>query len=159
MIMLLCMGVAGCEKNNGDTSSENENTFDLLYCKESIAGKWQLEYSQDDTNYDSPEIIDYSKHNIVFNFSSNNKLTVSGYVDFLQEGEHTYYYYYGKPEINPLAIPSPNLRIDGYLEKEVWTESLSMWCTGNQQGDKISISPNAYEQWKKSYIFKFLSND
>ena len=58
----------------------------------SVIGKWKLMKGQT-SGYDSPsEEIDYSKHNIVYEFKSNGVLTVSesSIVGWLKNGNHSY---------------------------------------------------------------------
>jgi hypothetical protein len=103
-IMLLLAGVVSCEKENGQ-----ENLY-----RENIIGKWKLMYflSRNSDDFLQFDTINYSHENIIYDFRSNNKLIITGYVeDDFAEGEHTYnYVQMMKP--CPTCDPSPNLVID-----------------------------------------------
>jgi hypothetical protein len=108
-----------------------EEGYNNLY-KETIVGKWKLVRISTVYDFDSenPEIVDYSKDNIIYDFHTSNKLIVSGYVsDDLSEGEHSYRYQ--KLNVGPLSFPGPNLTIDN---------DSTLFCTSRADDDKMIIS-------------------
>jgi len=101
IFLLSCLLLASCKKNN------DENI---------IIGKWKLQSISIAKDYQEPEITDYSKRNIIYEFLENGKLVVTGSIpdlfifDDFYEGEH--FYEYQKPNVCPTCLPGPNLLID-----------------------------------------------
>jgi hypothetical protein len=117
--------------------------YESLY-RENIIGKWKLIEITTTYNYDyqNREIINYSKENIIYDFQTDNKLIITGIIpNDLSEGEHAYEY--KKPNVDPLALPGPNLSIDDfhfYCEALVQKDTIGIGGDATQSSDYISWS-------------------
>ena len=121
LLMGLCAVIllaAGCDKTDdtGNTSGTNP-IEEPKPVEESIVGKWKLIEGSVSVNHSQPDITDYSKENIIFDFQENNRLVVTGRMpsvldvfDDFQEGEH--FYEYLNLEVCPTCLPGANLFID-----------------------------------------------
>ena len=125
---------------NSITLNANCNTFEVTDTRENheLKGtKWQLVKVKDVAQIDAEELlcIDYSQHNIVYEFKTNNILTVSGVgvIDKIKDyrgheiGNHSYYISVGAT--CPLCLPSPpRLVIDdvGYTHHIFFEKELSI---------------------------------
>jgi len=144
LLMGLCAVIllaAGCDKTDdtGNTSGTNP-IEEPKPVEESIVGKWKLIEGSVSVNHSQPDITDYSKENIIFDFQENNRLVVTGHMpdilglfDDYQEGEH--FYEYLKFEVG--ACPGPNLSIDS---PEFGSgERRSYFCTALSYEETMSI--------------------
>ncbi|MDR2125263.1 MAG: hypothetical protein LBP63_00345 [Prevotellaceae bacterium] len=99
-ILLILAGVIACGKEE-------------KIGEHSIIGRWKLmevvHISGND--YYVRDTIDYSNNNIIYDFHSDNKLIIQGYIENdLQQGEHIYNY--TQLNVCPTCLPAPNLVID-----------------------------------------------
>ena len=94
--------LSGCEKKN-DLKGENEI----------LNGKWQLK-AISSLNAEGVDyvLVDYTPMNIIYEFKSNNVLTVFGNADNnyggLEIGNHFYVVTLTKINIDPLGLPAPH---------------------------------------------------
>ena len=105
-ILLILSGCfSSCTKKGENAENANEDCLSIIrFINEvihdessSILGKWKLEksagirfawqYGDPGTPY---QCDDYSQSNIVFEFKTDNVLTISAEIDFYLKGEHTY---------------------------------------------------------------------
>ena len=121
-ILLILAGVlVSCGK--GEENSENPY-------RDNIIGKWKLMYflSREEADWIF-DTVDYSNENIIYEFRSNNKLIITGYVenDFSQ-GEH--YYSYQQLIECPTCDPGENMTID---------DNNSLYCFAKKASNEMSI--------------------
>jgi hypothetical protein len=153
VIVLILAGSFACEED-----AISDNNFSFQNCRESIIGKWKLEYSVDYADYTSPDTVLYVEHNIVFEFLSENKFIVTGQNCITQEGNHSYLYSL-PPEPNPLSLwDGNNLNIDCKMADELLVCAKRMSLMSNSAGDKISINPDIFSNSRVSYYFNLMPN-
>ena len=142
-VMLLFFG---CDNNSGLSKDGNAiNTesavggYQQLY-QENITGKWKLMEIIAIYNYDyqNRKTTDYSNDNIVYDFQTDNELTVTGNIpNDLPEGK--YRYKYVRPNVGILAMPGPNFTIDDeqyFCLAPVNVDTMSI------SGDRITAGKN-----------------
>ena len=113
-VVVLCVVLAGLFSSCAQKENNTEPT--------SIIGKWKLvkfDYRPMTSPPSPKDSFDYSQNNVVYEFKSNNILTVSGKTDDidyrgLEIGDHSYEMNYNlKDDMDPLGLPYPYmLKID-----------------------------------------------
>ena len=101
LILCLCILNSTCKKNNNNIIcpliSENEDCswiYKTVHDESStILGKWKLMIIRD--NPFNPKCLDYCQYNIVFEFKTNNVVTISGNTElpnlfFIEDGDNLY---------------------------------------------------------------------
>ena len=141
LLMGLCAVVllaVGCDKETEEPKNWN---------RAAITGQWKLIESSVSVNHSQPDITDYSKENIIFNFQENNKLVVTGHIpdilglfDDYQEGEH--FYEYRKLNVCPTCLPGPNLFID---KPELGNWERAYFCTALSDEETMGILAEKWE--------------
>lgn len=142
-VMILAIGVAGCTLS-GEVDSKDEETTGI-----SIIGKWKLVQIEDlfVTN-PPPRFFDYSQYNIVYEFKTNNILTVFGKIDNvdyrgLEIGNYFYQMNYNNDYSDPLYLPYPYMLM---IDTISYTYHLA--------SEKLEIIRNPYDDYLLSNLVK-----
>ena len=135
-ILLISVGFFSACKEKEALIEECKNSN-----RDGITGQWKLIEGSVRLNNSQPDVTDYSKENIIFDFQENNKLVVTGHMpdilglfDDFQEGEH--FYEYSKPNVCPTCMPGPNLFID---KPELGSSEGVYFCTALSDEETMSI--------------------